>query len=101
MLRFPVATIALTALLSTAALAQTPGAAKPTLRDRIAAMKAHVVAKPAATAPTMASPAATPAGRAQTRQPRTATSLACSKSADNSGLHGKPRKAFMEKCKRG
>ena len=102
MLRFPLTTIALTALLSTAVLAQTTHAAKPTFSERIAAMKAHVAAKPApaAAASKMSAPVRTPAGKARMQQPRTAKSLACSKSADSSGLHGKPRKAFMEKCKR-
>jgi GTP cyclohydrolase III len=100
MLRFPITTIALSALLSTAALAQTPNAAKPTLRDRIAAMKAHVAAKTPPAASKMAAVAAQKAGSAQAQQPRTAKSLACSKSADRNGLHGKPRRSFMEKCKR-
>lgn len=98
MLRLPI-TIALTALLSTAALAQTPQTAKPTMRDRIAAMKDHMAAK----APSGSKVAATKPpkpGMAQTQQPRTAKSLACSTSADSKGLHGKPRKSFMEKCKR-
>jgi hypothetical protein len=98
MLRFPVTTIALTVLLSTAALAQAPHAAKPTLSERIA-MKAHVAAKTPPAASKMAAPAPAQTGRARMQQPRTAKSLACSKSADSSGLHGKPRKAFMEKCK--
>jgi hypothetical protein len=33
--------------------------------------------------------------------PRTAKSLECSKEADAKSLHGKPRKKFMSKCKRG
>lgn len=96
MRHFPLVTIALTALLSTAALAQTPHAAKPTLSERIAAMKAHVAAKNPAVA--SKAPAAT-VGKSQVQQPRTPKSLACSKSADSQGLHGKPRKSFMEKCK--
>jgi hypothetical protein len=99
MLRFPISTIALTVLLSTAAFAQTPHAAKPSLSERIAAMKAHVAAKTPPAASKMAAPAPAQTGRARMQQPRTAKSLACSKSADSSGLHGKPRKAFMEKCK--
>ena len=98
MLRLPI-TIALTALLSTAALAQTPQAAKPTMRDRISAMKAHMAAKAPAGSKVAATNSAKP-GMAQTQQPRTAKSLACSTSADSKGLHGKPRKSFMEKCKR-
>lgn len=98
MLRFPVTTIVLTVLLSTAALAQTPQVGKPTLRDRIAAMQAHSAAKPLPATSKMVPPAQT--GGAQTQQPRTAKSLACSRSADTNGLHGKPRKSYMEKCKR-
>ena len=100
MLRFPITMIALAALLSTAALAQTPHAGKPTISERIAAMKAHVAAKTQPAASKMTSPAPAQAGRAQMQQPRTAKSLACSKSADTSGLHGNPRKLYIEKCKR-
>ena len=99
MLRFSITTIAVTALLSSAALAQIPHAAKPSLGERIAAMKAHVAAKTPPAVSKMAAPASAQHGRAQMQQPRTAKSLACSKSADSSGLHGKPRKSFMEKCK--
>ena len=99
MLRFSITTIALGALLSSAALAQTSHAAKPTLSERIAAMKAHVAAKTPPATSKMAAPAPVQTGRAQMQQPRTAKFLACSKSADSSGLHGKPRKSFMEKCK--
>ena len=98
MLRLPIA-IALTALLSTAALAQTPQTAKPTMRDRIAAMKAHMAGK-APVGSKVAAPKMAKPGMTQTQQPRTAKSLACSKTADGQGLHGKPRKSFMEKCKR-
>ena len=66
--------------------------------------------KPAAT-PAMA-PAATTAAPAATTpapttpmkkamKPRTAQSLECSKKADAANVHGKPRKAFMSKCKAG
>ena len=33
-------------------------------------------------------------------KPRTAASLQCSKDADAKNIHGKPRKAFMNSCKR-
>jgi hypothetical protein len=33
--------------------------------------------------------------------PRTAKSIECSKQADAKGLHGKERKIFREKCKKG
>lgn len=99
MLRFPITTIALTALLSSAVLAQIPHAVKPSLSERIAAMKTHVAAKSPPAASKMAAPAPAQPGRAQMQRQRTAKSFACSKSADTSGLHGKPRKSFMEKCK--
>ena len=98
MLRFSMTTIALTALLSIAALAQTTHVAKPTLSERIAAMKAHVAAKTPPASSKMVAPAPMQTGRAQAQQPRTAKSIACSRSADSSGLHGKPRKSFMESC---
>lgn len=52
---------------------------------------------PAAAAPT-AAPMATKKGMAK---PRTAQSLECSKKADAANVHGKPRSAFMRKCKSG
>jgi hypothetical protein len=36
----------------------------------------------------------------KTQAPRTEKSLACSKQADEKGLHGKPRKKFMSSCKK-
>jgi hypothetical protein len=45
-----------------------------------------------------AAPAATTAKKAE--KPRTAESLACSKEADEKGLHGKDRKKFMSQCKK-
>ena len=33
--------------------------------------------------------------------PRSAKSIECSKLADAKGLHGKPRKVFRAKCKKG
>jgi len=52
----------------------------------------------------MAAPApkaAAPAAKATTaKKERTAKSLECSKEADTKNLHGKPRKAFMSKCKK-
>jgi hypothetical protein len=64
---------------SGAAFAQTP-AATP--------------AAPAATAP------AAPAPAAKGQKPRSEKSIACSADADKQGLHGKPRHAFMSKCKK-
>jgi hypothetical protein len=45
-----------------------------------------------------AAPAATTAKKAE--KPRTPESLACSKEADDKGLHGKDRKKFMSQCKK-
>ena len=45
-----------------------------------------------------AAPAATTAKKAE--KPRTPESLACSKEADEKGLHGKDRKKFMSQCKK-
>ena len=38
---------------------------------------------------------------AKAAKPRSAKSLECSKQADSQGLHGKDRKHFMSKCKKG
>ena len=47
-----------------------------------------------------AAPAATMAPMAKKAQkPRSAQSLECSKKADAANVHGKPRAAFMRKCK--
>jgi hypothetical protein len=45
--------------------------------------------------------AATAEKKATEAKPRTAKSLECSKQADAKGLHGKERKIFREKCKKG
>ena len=61
-------------------------------------------AAPAAPAPAMAAPAAgaTMAPMAKKgEKPRTAQSLECSKKADAANVHGKPRSAYMRKCKEG
>jgi CelD/BcsL family acetyltransferase involved in cellulose biosynthesis len=63
------------AILTGAALAQTPAPASPT-------------AAPSASAP---------AGK----HPQSAHSLECSKEADAKGVHGKARKKFREECKKG
>ncbi len=63
----------------------------------------------AQTAAPAAAPAMAPAAGASTaapmmkkaQKPRTAQSLECSKKADAANVHGKPRKAFMSKCKEG
>ena len=52
-----------------------------------------------ATAPAAAA-AATPMMK-KGQKPRTAQSLECSKKADAANVHGKPRSAFMRKCKEG
>ena len=41
-----------------------------------------------------------PAAAKKVQAPRTAKSLACSKQADEKGLHGSPRKKFMRSCKK-
>ena len=56
-------------------------------------------AAPAPAAPTAAAPAM-PAAKAG-QKPHTAQSLECSKKADAANIHGKPRSAFMRKCKEG
>jgi uncharacterized iron-regulated membrane protein len=59
-------------------------------------------AAPAAAAPAAAAPAATAkAHKAKAAKPRSAKSLECSKQADTQKMHGKDRKAFMTKCKKG
>lgn len=46
------------------------------------------------------SPTIAGAKTAQAPVVRTAKSLDCSKQADAKGLHGKPRKSFMSRCKK-
>ncbi|HEX4767421.1 MAG TPA: PsiF family protein [Lichenihabitans sp.] len=60
-------------------------------------------AAPAAPAPAAApaAPATPMAPMKKGMKPRSAKSLACSADADKQGLHGKPRKTFMSKCKAG
>jgi invasion protein IalB len=41
---------------------------------------------------------ATPAPAKKTEKPHSAESLACSKQADEKGLHGKERKKFRSEC---
>ncbi len=53
-----------------------------------------------ATAPAAAPATAAPAMK-KGQKPRTAQSLECSKKADAANVHGKPRSAFMRKCKEG
>ena len=50
------------------------------------------------TAPAAAPAPTAPAKKAE--KPRTPESLACSKEADDKGLHGKDRKKFMSQCKK-
>ena len=50
------------------------------------------------TAPAAAPAATAPAKKAE--KPCTPESLACSKDADDKGLHGKDRKKFMSQCKK-
>ena len=89
--------IALVSLLafSTAAWAQAPAMpTAPAAPAMPAAPSAPAMTKPAMTKPAMP---ATPS----MNKPRTAKSLDCSKQADSQALHGKPRKEFMSKCKKG
>lgn len=53
---------------------------------------------PAPTAP--AAPAA-PAAPVKKKAPMSAKAKECTKKADEQGLHGKARKEFREKCKKG
>ncbi len=58
----------------------------------------------AQTAAPAAAPAMAPAaGAPMTKgaKPRTAQSIECSRKADAQNIHGKPRSAFMRKCKVG
>ena len=56
-------------------------------------------AAPAVAAPKAPAAPAMPAAGA--KKPRSEKSMECSKQADTQNLHGKPRKAFMSKCKKG
>lgn len=77
-----------------------------TLASAVLSVTAAVSFIPAAMAATTAAPASTtaPAKKAarvrKPAAPRTAKSIACSKTADGKGLHGKVRKKFMESCKK-
>ncbi|MGO9361049.1 MAG: PsiF family protein [Xanthobacteraceae bacterium] len=87
-------------LLAGAALAQSPvqlpaGAGAGVYRPAPGAPIGRAVNPPPAAAQ---SPAAQPAGRDANKQ---AVSKSCSQQADAQGLHGKARKTFREKCKRG
>lgn len=62
---------------------------------------AFAQAPAAAPAAPAAAPAAPAAPAMKAKAPRTAKSLECSKQADTQKLHGKPRKEFMKKCKKG
>lgn len=65
----------------------------------LAAGGAYAQTAPAPAAAPAAPAAAAPAKKAA--KPRTAQSLECSKKADAANIHGKPRSAFMRKCKAG
>ena len=83
--------IALVSMLafSSAAFAQAPAMpAAPAAPAMPAAPAAPAMTKPAMKKPAMS-------------KPRSAKSLECSKQADSQTLHGKPRKEFMSKCKKG
>jgi hypothetical protein len=91
-------TIALASMLafSGAAFAQAPATA-----PAAPAISAPKMTAPAMTAPKMAAPTAAAPAATGAKAPRSAKSLECSSQADTQGLHGKPRKAFMSKCKKG
>ncbi len=56
---------------------------------------------PAPAAPAAPSAPAMPkADTGKMQKPRSAKSMECSKQADSQSLHGKPRHAFMSKCKK-
>jgi psiF repeat len=63
---------------------------------------AALAQSPAPAAPTAPAAPSAPAAPAspKTQKPRSAKSLDCSKQADSQSLHGKPRHAFMSKCKK-
>ena len=63
------------------------------------AQTAAAPSAPAPAAPMSAAPMAPMTKKAP--KPRTAQSLECSKKADAANVHGKPRSAFMRKCKSG
>jgi hypothetical protein len=65
----------------------------------IATAQTTAPAAPAAAAPAKAAPMAKPAAMSDTD--KKAKSKECSTEADSKGLHGKARKEFREKCKRG
>jgi hypothetical protein len=75
------AAVALFAVCTTVAFAQTTPATPP-----------------ATTAPKPMSPAATTPAPKKTAAPRSEKSLACSREATAKGLKGKPRKAFRKQC---
>ncbi len=70
------------------------------------AFSGAAVAQTPAPAPAAPAAPATPkaampkAAMPKTQKPRSAKSMECSKQADSQSLHGKPRHAFMSKCKK-
>lgn len=62
------------------------------------AASAQTASPPTGSSNTMAPTARAPTGKAQA--PRSEASLACSKQADEKGLHGKARKTFRSACMR-
>ena len=56
---------------------------------------------PAPTAPAAPAASAAPAAPMKKKAPMSAKAKECSKKADEQGLHGKARKEFREKCKKG
>jgi len=69
-----------------------------TITSRVAAA---VIAVILFTGTAFAQSTAAPAPAKKTEKPHSAESLACSKQADEKGLHGKERKKFRSECKKG
>ena len=94
------------ALLSGAAVAQTPAPAAPAAKPAPMAKTAPKPMGPkmstAMTTPTKTAPAAMTTSKTTVKgpaMPRTAASLECSKQADAQNIHGKARKKMMSSCK--
>jgi invasion protein IalB len=69
-------------------------------RMAAAVITSLLLAGPALAQSTATAPAKTDAPAATDKKARSATSLECSKEADEKGLHGKERKKFRSACKK-
>jgi hypothetical protein len=92
------ATAALFAL-STSAMAQTPAPSATAPKAAAPAASAPVAKAPAAPTAAATTAAAKKAKVAGAAKVRTEASLKCSADATAQNIHGKPRTAFMKKCK--